>query len=183
MHKIQVFCHARQISGFPFVALSINSELVLMIGHYIMYFENILVFILLLFNSYILWFNIFTWFTLKFCLCFLIWQYSILLLSLNPEYLPLYPLTLLDCNLLWRFKFTHEVTLRNEWFLSIRMDFCFWWFKSNVFIFFCNFFKWMIFTLEPMLISILWFVVSTFQRQSYIFLIHRNKSDFSTFKT
>ena len=50
MHKIQEFYHTRQINGFPGVTLYINSEVAVMIGHYIIYFENILVFILLLFQ-------------------------------------------------------------------------------------------------------------------------------------
>ena len=37
------------MSGLPCVTLYINSEVVIMIGHYIICFENILVFILLLF--------------------------------------------------------------------------------------------------------------------------------------
>ena len=45
----QVFYHKRQISGFPCVTLYINAKTVVMIGHYVIYFENILVFIFLLF--------------------------------------------------------------------------------------------------------------------------------------
>ena len=41
--------YKRHINGFPCVILYINSEVAVMIGHYIIYFENILVFILLLF--------------------------------------------------------------------------------------------------------------------------------------
>ena len=47
--KIQLFYHTRQISGFPCGTLYINSEVAVMIGHYIIYFENSLVSILILF--------------------------------------------------------------------------------------------------------------------------------------